>query len=84
MAGELGLDWHDVVLKARNAAAKQGLKIIVSPRATFTGIALLKQGFTDVEVIEMTLAAGLSPEQAKAIGVDPASNRPFADRREVA
>ena len=82
--GELGLDWHDFVLKTRRSASKQGLKIIISPRATFAGISLLQQGFTDVEVIEMTIAAGLSPEQAKAIGVDPASNRPFADRREVA
>lgn len=73
MAGDLGTEWHDTVIAARHRAIAQGLKIIISPRATFNGISLLKQGFTDEEVIGMTIAAGLSPEQVKSIGLSATS-----------
>ena len=73
--GETGLLWHDLVLDARRQAKAQGLKIIISPRATFAGIALLKAGFERHEVVAMTLAAGLSPEQQKAIGLNPSAAR---------
>jgi cobaltochelatase CobS len=67
--GKEGLVWLNIVTSARHAASRQGLKVIISPRATFTGIALLQAGFSLREVVDMTLAAGLSPEQAKAIGL---------------
>lgn len=64
-----GLEWLQIVINARHNAAAQGLKVIISPRATFTGIALLQAGFSISETIDMTLAAGLSPEQSKSIGL---------------
>jgi len=63
----VGPEWHKTVLEARRKAAAQGLRIIISPRATFAGIALLAAGFTEADVIAMTIAAGLSPEQQRAI-----------------
>ena len=62
--------WHNVVATARRKIMAQGLKIIISPRATFTGIALLASGFTADEVVDMTIAAGLSKEQKQAIGLN--------------
>lgn len=68
--GTLGLQWHDIVIRAREATKRQGLKIIISPRGTFGGIALLKAGFEAQEVVDMTLASGISPNQKKALGLD--------------
>ena len=68
--GSLGLQWHDIVIRARSATKRQGLKIIISPRGTFGGISLLKQGFTAQECVDMTLAAGLSPDQKRSLGLE--------------
>ena len=62
--------WAQLIQRARNSGRAQGLQIIISPRDTFTGIALLKVGFEIRDVIDMTFAAGLKPEQRKAICVD--------------
>lgn len=67
----IGPEWHATVLAARRKAATQGLRIIISPRATFAGIALLQSGFDQAEVIAMTIHAGLSAEQKAAIAVAP-------------
>jgi hypothetical protein len=75
--GASGEEWHDTVRTARKRAQTQGLKVIISPRATFNGISLLNAGFEWDEVIAMTLTPGLSPEQIKAIGLD-AQRRPTA------
>jgi hypothetical protein len=75
MDGTNGLLWNETVVAARQKAVAQGLKIIISPRATFNGISLLKQGFDWNEVIDMTIAAGISPEQKKAIGFFPSEAR---------
>jgi hypothetical protein len=80
MAGPEGLAWHDTVSATRKKVAAQGLKIIISPRATFNGISLLQAGFAYSEVVDMTLAAGLSKEQKQAIGLNTA----FSDKRNVA
>lgn len=68
--GNIGLQWHDIVVRAREAVKRQGLKIIISPRGTFGGIALLKSGFEAQEVVDMTLASGISIDQKKALGLD--------------
>ena len=65
--GAEGHAWHLIVTSARKSAQTQGLKVIISPRATFAGIALLKAGFSSTEVAYMTIFAGLSPEQERAI-----------------
>jgi hypothetical protein len=61
--------WHTHLVKVRSRVATQGLKIIISPRATFNGLALLEAGFAPHEVVDMTIAAGLSPEQKRTINV---------------
>jgi hypothetical protein len=68
-SARFGHRWHNVIQQARTAAKRQGLKIIISPRATFSGIALLETGFTLTETIGMTVTAGLSPEQAHALAL---------------
>ena len=52
--------WYKIVQEVRRNAKTQGLKIIISPRATYVGIALFGAGFYTQEIIEMTFAAGLS------------------------
>ena len=75
--GLVGQKWHDIVTTARHNAQRQGLKIIVSPRVTFSGISLLQQGFTYSEVADMTFLAGLSKEQKASLGL--ASALTYAD-----
>ena len=65
----VGIQWHEIILRARAAARKNGLKIMISPRDTFSGISFLQQGFTTNEVLDMTILAGLAPEQADALGL---------------
>lgn len=67
MADGYGQVWCELVQGARAAAKRQGLKIIISPRATINGIALLQAGFEADEVVDMTFAAGLAKDQANAI-----------------
>jgi hypothetical protein len=65
--GSAGRVWHDIICEARQKVADQGLKIIISPRATFSGLALLSAGFPLNEVMDMTFLAGLSPAQVNSI-----------------
>jgi hypothetical protein len=62
-------DWTATVQAARNTATEKGLRVIISPRDSINGAALLAAGFTRNEVIEMTFAAGLTAEQRKNLGV---------------
>lgn len=71
-AGANGIKWFDIVRGARAKAKTQGLKIIISPRATYNGIALFNAGFEHGDVIDMTMAAGISPEQKRNIGLSDA------------
>lgn len=72
MGGTMGQQWHALIVLARTAARRQGLKIIISPRATFNGIAMLLAGEPVAEVLETTVYAGLTPEQIKALALQPA------------
>jgi cobaltochelatase CobS len=67
MAGAVGTAWCKVVQSARKHARDAGLEIIYSPRNTFDGIALLTNGFTVHEVVEMNLLAGLDKDQCNAM-----------------
>lgn len=69
MDSAVGIQWHEIILRARAAAKRNGLKIIISPRDTFSGISFLQQGFSINEVLDMTILAGLAPEQAQALGL---------------
>jgi len=68
IGGEIGEEWCTKVQYARLRAKNQGLKIIVSPRATYNGIGLIKAGFTLTDAAEMTFLAGLSKEQKQTVG----------------
>lgn len=59
----LDSDWCAYVQKCRAIAATKGLKVIISPRATQSGEALLSVGFTRKQAAAMTMFAGMSAEQ---------------------
>lgn len=63
-------EWVSLVQNTRKRVKAQGLKILITPRATFAGCALLTSGFDLKEVIDMTLAAGLDQSQKQAIGLN--------------
>ena len=67
---ELGRLWFELISEVRKSVQKQGLKIIISPRATFGGISLLQAGFSAREVVDMTIGAGLSTEQKRSIHIE--------------
>ena len=67
MAGDLGIIWAEFVQGHRQRVREQGLRVVVTPRMTFSGISLLLQGFEAGDVVDMTAAAGLSPEQRGAL-----------------
>lgn len=50
--------WLEIIKKVRNNAEKQGVKVIISPRASMDGADLLDGGFTIKEVLEMTIFKG--------------------------
>lgn len=51
-------EWSKVIKNIRKEIAKQGIKMIVSPRASMDGADLLDAGFTMEEVAEMTIFKG--------------------------
>jgi len=60
-------DWVKFVQKIRKAVVKQGLKVIVSPRATFNGERLLAAGIDKADVIAVTVRKGMTDDQWKAV-----------------
>lgn len=60
-------DWVSVVQKARANAVTKGLKVLITPRASISGAALIASGMTFKEAADLTFLAGLSPDQVKAI-----------------
>jgi hypothetical protein len=56
-------DWVRYVQKVRKNVAAKGLKIIVSPRASIYGAALIDQGFSFEEAATATIRTGVSEEQ---------------------
>ena len=60
-------DWAAYVQQVRGKVAKQGLKVIVSPRASFYGASLLTAGLGMEDVIAMTLRKGMSSEQWESV-----------------
>ncbi len=65
--GPVGASWAYLVKNARRCAKAKGLKVVISPRATNQGIALLLADFTISEACEMTFLSGLSPEQSSEL-----------------
>lgn len=62
------IDWAVRVQKARSRAKSHaGLKVIISPRATIQGAALIAAGFSFDDAAKMTYLAGLSDAQVKIL-----------------
>jgi hypothetical protein len=60
--------WSKRVQKARRAAAKAGLKVLITPRASINGAALLRAGLDADTVASMTYLRGLTAAQVEQIG----------------
>lgn len=60
-------DWAGRVQRARRAAAKAGLKVLITPRATIHGAALIRAGLTPDDAARMTYLAGLTDAQVAQV-----------------
>lgn len=58
-------DWTSYVQGLRVKAKAQGLKVVISPRASINGAKLIAAGLTQKEAAECTVFFGLTPEQRK-------------------
>jgi cobaltochelatase CobS len=56
-------DWAQEVQAARAKAQAAGLKIVIDPRHSIAGAALIAAGMDRAQVAELTYLAGLKPEQ---------------------
>jgi hypothetical protein len=54
--------WHRIIEKIRKNIQKQGIKMIVSPRASMNGADLLDAGFKIEEVLDMVIFKGASED----------------------
>jgi len=59
--------WLAVVKKTREAVAELGVKAIISPRATYTGVALIKQGVPLQYLEKGLLYKSMSPDMIAKI-----------------
>ena len=55
-------DWFKIVKKIRENVQKQGLKVVVSPRASMQGADLLDADFGVEEVLDMVILKGVSQD----------------------
>jgi cobaltochelatase CobS len=56
-------DWAKRVQKARHAAQAAGLKVIIDPRHTIAGAALISNGFTPDEAANLTYLANIPQDK---------------------
>ena len=59
--------WAERVIAARHRAREAGLKVVISPRISQDGAALIAAGFTMQEAAELTYLANLSVDQRKIV-----------------
>jgi cobaltochelatase CobS len=59
--------WADRVQHLRACAKRAGLQIIISPRATYHGAALIRAGFTQSEAEDATIWSRLKTDQKAAL-----------------
>ena len=64
--------WTQIVQTARRRAKSHGLKILITPRATIAGAALIACGFSYHETVQQTFGAGLDSAQLSNLisGID--------------
>lgn len=77
--------WVDVIEKVRQNIKEQGIKMIVSPRASMDGADLLEAGFSPSEVMDMVIYKGCDEDIKKKIskGVALSNVRKRPNRREA-
>jgi hypothetical protein len=61
------VDWACRVQKARAAARRAGLKVIIDPRMTQAGAALIASGMTFDTAAQLTYLANLTEDQRKMV-----------------
>jgi cobaltochelatase CobS len=59
--------WADTVQEMRRLARARGLKVVISPRATLAGAAMLAAGFSQREAAEATVLCKLDPGSRQAL-----------------
>lgn len=67
LVGKDGREWAEFVQAIRKAVRTEGLKILITPRHTMQGAALLKSGFKKNEVEQMTVFAGLDDSTVRKL-----------------
>lgn len=67
LVGQTHADWAEFVQSIRKAVRTEGLKVLVTPRHTLQGAALIAAGFERKEVEAMTVFAGLDSETTRKI-----------------
>lgn len=60
-------EWAVRVQAARRRAAERGLKVLISPRASYGGAALIAAGMTADDAARLTYLATLTPEQRRQV-----------------
>jgi cobaltochelatase CobS len=61
------VQWAKRVQKARRAAKKAGIKVIICPRISIGGAALINAGMDEDKAAKLTYLANLTPEQRQII-----------------
>jgi len=61
------ISWTTRVQTARAKARSAGLKVIIDPRMSMAGAALIAQGMTEDDAAELTYLADLTPDQRKIV-----------------
>jgi hypothetical protein len=61
------VQWAKRVQAARERARKSGTKIVIDPRHSLAGAAMLAAGFSESDTAKYTYLAGLTPEQARIV-----------------
>jgi hypothetical protein len=61
------VEWAKKVQKFRRAAEKRKLRIIITPRDSIMGARLLAAGFTEEQVVDMTILAGVAEDTREAL-----------------
>lgn len=76
--------WVDVVEKVRENIKNQGIKMIISPRASMDGADLLEEGFNPSEVMEMCIYKGCDADIRTKIskGINLSNVRKRPNRRD--
>lgn len=60
-------DFGRIVQQARQVVTDNGIKVLVTPRASYSGAALIAAGFTISEALDMTVLANMNDDQKAVV-----------------